>query len=130
MPNDFPNEDLVAMDPADIEDKNLCEAREYVPRQKPFKVQMMPCFPKYFYDFSSFRHPLSKYFYNQLKLRDYNHIRLKDELLDFNCSGNEALETIFNTDLQFHILCEKNIILVEFCERILNALHDVSQVDN
>ena len=129
---EFSNEDLIAIDPANIKDNDLSEAIGYAPRMK-LNLRSKPSFPKYFYDFNCFQHPLSRYFYNQLQLPNYDHIRLKDELLDFKCSSNEALNTIFNTDLQFReylpLVCEKNTSLIEFCERILDTLHDIARVD-
>ena len=125
---DFASEDLIGMNPSDISEDKISNEVCYEPKYKRTRRVSKPTYPNYFYDFNSFEHPLSLYFYNQMYLADYDAIRLKDELIDFNCSSINALNTIFNIDMHFQeTLPNENggkTSLLEFCERIYQTLHD------
>ena len=128
VPNDFSKEDLLAMNPSDIEDSAISNDIGYNNARKRTRIVQEYSFPKYFYSFETFQHPLTSYFYNQMRLPFYDCIRLKDELIDFNCASNEVLDTIFNKDLGFEENLPnfngKQTLILDFCDRIFKSLHD------
>jgi len=116
------------MNPTDIDTSELLDENTMFSRKVRPKVQLQRSFSKFFYDVDSFQHPFSEYFYNQMQTKNYDCIRLKDDLCDYNCHGNDTLHVIFNIDLLFEIevpIHDKNKpMILEFCENIFNYLNN------
>ncbi len=128
--DDFSDETLIAMNPADIDDKDLWDEKKLIYKSASQRNQIALqelIFPLYFYDFETFMHPFSQYFYNQLHLPDYDYIRMADELVAYRCSSRKALDMIFNTDLQLNVHVpitgkSKTAQLLNFCEFLFISL--------
>ena len=111
---DFDKDQLVGYNPCDISETDIIA--EYAPaatlsthRISTFHMSNTTAtrkhsLPLYFYDMNQFCHQYSSYFLNQLRLDLYTYIRLRDELIDFNCYCNDSLYDIFINDLKFHDL--------------------------
>ena len=125
---DFPNEDLIALNPTDVNTSDLTNFETDWLTTKPTQnKEIKPSFPRYFYDLDQFKHKFSRYFYKQMQLLNYDFIKMRDELIDYNCHSNSALDQIFNTDLHFNIDLPRNEkvseLLLNFCKLVFNELY-------
>ena len=72
-----------------------------------------------------FLDPYSQYFYGCLRTRNYDFIKLLDEIVVFNCHSNARLSSIFVQDLQFEVnlpIQEKSKAeLLIFCRNVYES---------
>jgi hypothetical protein len=127
--SDYKNDDVIAMEPADIFDSDLSDdtCTTFI-KSRAVETENQRRFPNYFYCIDSFQHPLTHYFYRQIQLESYNHIRLKDDLIDYNCHSNKVLNVIFIIDLHFTLDLpaidqSRNSILI-FCDNVFRYLNN------